>query len=65
MKCRLLFPLAVVFFTLSSCADEPVKATSPPPPLVTDTRPLGEGLKVIGFALLGASVVLTLGRLLR
>jgi hypothetical protein len=36
-----------------------------PPIPVTDTKPLGDGLKVIGFALIGASVVITLGRLLR
>ena len=34
-------------------------------PPVTDTRPVGEGLKVIGFAMLGASVVMVLGKILR
>jgi len=32
---------------------------------ITDTRPVGEGLKVIGFGLLGAAVVLVLGRMIR
>lgn len=62
MRRSIFLPLAVVVFAVSSCKDEPVKVTPPP---VTDVRPLGDGLKVIGFSLLGASVVLTLGRLLR
>jgi hypothetical protein len=62
MKRSLLLPLAAVLFAASSCKEEPVKVAPPP---VTDVRPLGDGLKVIGFALLGASVVLTLGRLFR
>lgn len=61
MKRSVLLALAAVLFT-ASCNEEPVKVAPPP---VTDVRPLGDGLKVIGFALLGASVVLTLGRLLR
>jgi hypothetical protein len=31
---------------------------------VTDTSPVGDGLKVIGFAMLGAAVVVVLGRML-
>ena len=31
---------------------------------VTDTKPVGSGLKVIGFAVLGASVVCVLGKML-
>jgi hypothetical protein len=62
MRRHLFLLVALAFTVLPSCKDEPVKIA---PPIVTDTRPLGEGLKVIGFALLGASVVLTLGRLLR
>lgn len=34
-------------------------------PAAPDMGPVGDGLKVIGFALLGVSVVITLGRLLR
>lgn len=48
---------------VGACADAP--KPSPQQPVVTDTRPLGEGLEVIGFAILGAAVVITLGRLLR
>ena len=62
MKVAHLAPLVAVLASLVSCREEPVK---PSPPVVTDTRPLGDGLKVIGYALLGASVVLTLGRVLR
>lgn len=35
------------------------------PVVVTDTEPVGDGLKTLAYAFLGASVVLTLGRLLR
>ena len=47
-----------------------VGCSSPPPAeaipvAITDTEPLGEGLKTLAYAFLGASVVLTLGRLLR
>lgn len=34
-------------------------------PAGPDLSPVGDGLKVIGFSLIGVSVVLTLGRLLR
>jgi hypothetical protein len=37
----------------------------PPPVAVTDTEPVGERLKVIGFAMLGAVCVIVLGRLIR
>jgi hypothetical protein len=53
--CRRHFP------RLRSCSDSTPK---PPPAPVTDTQPVGEGLKVIGFALLGAAVVGVLGRIL-
>ena len=62
LKMLLLLPVAGLFMACSSCADSPSK---PPPPPVTDTTPVGEGLKVIGFAMLGAAVVCVLGRLLR
>jgi hypothetical protein len=45
-----------------SCGETPPVKPAPPP--VTDTKPVGEGLKVIGFALLGAAVVGVLGRLM-
>lgn len=55
-------PAAVLALACSSCDTAPPK---PSPPPVTDTRPVGEGLKVIGFAMLGAAVVAVLGRLMR
>jgi hypothetical protein len=66
MKSFLRLPLAGCFMALSSCSEAPPKPTPPPPAItVTDTEPVGEGLKVIGFAMLGAAVVVVLGRMLR
>jgi hypothetical protein len=62
MKMLLLLCPFAACLSLASCNEE-TPAVRPPP--VTDTKPLGDGLKVIGFALIGASVVVTLGRLLR
>lgn len=42
---------------LVSCAS---RAT----PVVPDMSPVGDGLRVIGFSLIGVAVVITLGRLL-
>jgi hypothetical protein len=56
----LLIPVAGLVLACASCADP-----GPPPPTVTDTAPVGEGLKVIGYALLGAAVVGVLGRILK
>lgn len=58
-----LLPLVGAVLACSSCSkEEPPKPS--PPPQVTDTKPVGTGLKVIGFAVLGASVVCVLGRML-
>jgi hypothetical protein len=61
-----LIPLAglIAALAFSSCSggDAP---PSTPPPVSVDTAPVGEGLKLIGFALLGAAVVTVLGRLIR
>ena len=54
-------PLTIVITALSSCNDS---SPEPPPMPVTDTEPVGSGLKVIGFAVLGASVVCVLGKML-
>jgi hypothetical protein len=63
---RFLIPLAglVLVLALASCSggESPPK---PSPPPVTDTRPVGEGLKVIGYAMLGAACVVVLGKLIR
>ena len=58
-----LLPVAAAFVALSSCNEEPAKPA--PHVTVTDTKPVGEGLTVIGFAIVGATVVVVLGRLLR
>ena len=62
LKSLLLLPLAGLFLACASCSEP---SSVPPPPPVTDTRPVGDGLKVIGFALLGAAVVAVLGRMLK
>jgi len=64
-RCRLLIllPLAGLVLALASCSGGGPNPEPPPMP-VTDTEPVGEGLKVIGYALLGGAVVLVLGRLL-
>jgi hypothetical protein len=61
LKPLLLLPAAGIFLACASCSDSTPK---PPPAPVTDTQPVGEGLKVIGFAMLGAAVVGVLGRML-
>jgi hypothetical protein len=60
-----LIPLAG-FALVLACASCSESSTPKPPPVpVTDTRPVGDGLKVIGFAMLGAACVIVLGRLIR
>ena len=61
LKLLLLLPVAGLLLTCASCGES---SPQPPPPPVTDTQPVGEGLKVIGFAMLGAAVVGVLGRML-
>ena len=58
----LFLPLLVTGY-LGCVSCEPARTPEPIP--VTDTRPVGEGLKVIGFCFLGAMVVLTVGRCFR
>lgn len=60
----ILLPIATTFMALSSCNDEDTRNTTPQV-TVTDTEPVGAGLTVIGFAIVGAAVVVVLGRLLR
>ena len=62
LKRLLLLPAAGVFLSLSSCKDD---VPAPPASFITDTAPVGDGLKVIGFAVLGAAVVIVLGRMLK
>ena len=58
-------PLAGLALVLAcvSCGESPTP--QPPPVPVIETAPVGEGLKVIGYALLGAACVVVLGRLIR
>ena len=60
-----LIPLAALAVALALTSCESSATPAPPPVPVTDTQPVGEGLKVIGFALLGAAVVGVLGRMLK
>jgi len=62
LKKLLLLPVAGIFMACASCSES--SPSAPPPPPVTDTKPVGDGLKVIGFAMLGAAVVVVLGRML-
>ena len=59
----LLIPLFLLVFATGSCGQRTVTAS--PTVAVTDTRPVGDGLKVLGFALLGSAVVCVLGRMIR
>ncbi len=64
LKKLLLLPVAGAFLSVSSCNDyETNKHT--PPVTVTDTQPVGDGLATLAFGIVGAAVVIVLGRLLR
>ncbi len=58
-----LLPVAAAFMALNACNDDGAK--QPPQIIVTDNKATGDGLAVIGFAIVGAAVVIVLGRLLR
>jgi hypothetical protein len=58
----LLLPAVGGFLALSSCTAE---TSAQSPPVVINTEPVGNGLSVIGFALLGAAVVVVLGKTLK
>lgn len=53
----LLLPLLVCSIACASCTEQG-------PPIV-DTTPLGDGLKVIGYAVIGAAVLGVLGKLVK
>lgn len=65
LKPLLLLPVAGLFLAMALASCSETSSPKPPPPPVTDTRPVGEGLKVIGFAMLGAAVVVVLGKMIR
>ncbi len=58
----LLLPIAGTFLALSSCKED---VPAPPTAYITDTAPLGEGLKVIAYAVLGVGVLGVLGKLVK
>jgi hypothetical protein len=60
----LLLPLTAtaLAFAGTSCS---AAASLEPRPIVTDTTPVGNGLKVIGYALLGSAVVMVLGSMIK
>lgn len=60
MKNLLLPMFTAGFLSCASCS--PANSN---PVYYTDTAPVGDGLKVIGFCFLGAMVVLTVGRCFR
>jgi hypothetical protein len=65
MRSLLLSVYLAVPLLFGACGKAPKPAPPPPQPIVADVKPLGDGLEVIGFAIIGAAVVITLGRLLR
>jgi hypothetical protein len=50
----LLIPAAGLALACSSCAESKSDAT---PPIITDTAPVGDGLKVIGYAVVAFGVL--------
>jgi len=60
MNPSLLLFIMLGWILLSSSCGHPGGASRPP-----DLTPVGEGLKVIGFALIGSAVVLSVGRWFR
>ena len=60
---RFLIPLAGLSLALAACSS-PATPDLPVVP-VTDTVPVGDGLKTLAFALLGGAVVIVLGGLIR
>ncbi|MEO5917245.1 MAG: hypothetical protein ABIS50_23645 [Luteolibacter sp.] len=63
LRNTLLIPSCLLLLATGSCEQRTVAAS--PAVAVTDTRPVGEGLKVLGFALLDSAVVCVLGRMIR
>lgn len=61
-KSLLLLPTIGCVMAFSSCEGD---SSLPGIEITADTQPIGEGLKVVGFAVLGASVVVVLGKILR
>ena len=47
-----------VALSLASCSSS---YSDPPPPPVTDTQPIGKGLSIIGYSILGGMLVFVFG----
>ena len=65
--CRLLSNRAgrgLLLVPVIGCALACISCTDQGPPMI-DTTPLGEGLKVIGYAVVGAAVLGVLGKLVK
>jgi hypothetical protein len=61
-KPLLLILAAGLIFACSSCAES---TPDPTVPAITDTTPVGDGLKVIGYAVVAFGVLGVLGRMLK
>jgi hypothetical protein len=55
---------SMLLLPLVGCVLACVSCTEQGPPMV-DTTPLGDGLKVIGYAIIGAAVLAVLGKLVK
>jgi hypothetical protein len=63
--CRLIGPALVIGSLGLVACNEETPAPQTLPPIITDVTPVGDGLSVIGIAMIAAAVVLVLGKLLR
>jgi len=61
----LLLPLAAGALATAGASCSQSAPSPVPHPIVTDTTPVGNGLKVIGYALLGGAVVMVLGSMVK
>jgi len=64
MRPSLLAACLALPLLTGGCSERPPENPTPVP-VATDLAPGGEGIKTLAYALLGASVVFTLGRVLR
>ena len=62
VKSLLLLPVIGCIMALASCEGD---GSLPGIEVTADTTPIGDGLKVIGYAILGTSVVIVIGRTLK
>jgi hypothetical protein len=62
MRTLFLLPVAALFLALNCCKED---VPTPPAAYITDLAPVGNGLKVIAYAVLGVGVLGVLGKLVR